>query len=337
MKNAENICLNCDHQLQNELYCPICGQKTSVHNLSLRYLLSRFYIAFLDFDKKLLSSLRDIWVPNKISNSFLKGSRDVYVNHLRFFFLSLALLFFLIALNMRDLDMTDTDLVRQSEREKVLSELISYEQEHDWVCDTMQLEALKQQLFGIDTSEEVSDTLLQGVLIFDGQSNILTDLYKLEPDSLLNKNEVEGEFNRFAAKQFIKVVKNGGSSVSFIVGNLFWGLILLTIIMALVLKLLYVRHRSFFAEHLMQMINAHCVLSLSFSVLLIMTLFGDPPSGLVLVAILFSFLYLMISLLLYYRQGWIKTILKGFIIMFTYIVAMTIVLILVALLSVLFF
>lgn len=337
MKNAENICLNCDHQLQNELYCPSCGQKTSVHNLSLRYLLSRFYIAFLDFDKKLLLSLRDIWVPNKVSNSFLKGSRDVYVNHLRFFFLSLALLFFLIALNMRQIDMNDDQLLRKSERDKVYAELLQFEENHDLVCDTTQFIALKQQLFRIDTSDEAVDSLLNGLIKVSGETSMFDDLYQLEPDSILNKHKIEGDFKRFTTKQFIKVLKNGGSSISFIVGNLFWGLILLTLIMSFVLKLLYIRHHSFFAEHLMQMINSHCILSLCCSVILFLALFRNLNIWLMILAALFSFLYLMVSLKLYYRQGWIKTILKGLMIMFTYIAAMMFVFILVIMFSILFF
>jgi len=327
MKNAENRCLNCEFQLNDELYCPICGQKTSVHNLSLKYLFSSFSAAFLDFDRKLLSSLKDIWLPNKVSNSFLKGSRRVYVNHLRFFFICLALFFGLIALNMRQLDMNDGDLAKQSAVEQVYNEFTTYEDSNPLSCDTSEWLALKKHLFSeyqldsdsIDNAIDIQSGLLSVNLNSKDDGFRFTDIHNLSQDSILSKYEVEGDFKKFMAKKLIKVFKSGSSVVSFTVGNMFWGIILITILMALILKLFYYRYHSFYAEHLMQMINYHCVFCLLFSVLLFIDLFTTVSTILYFVCFIASGIHLSISLKEYYNQGWFKTIIKGLFLLFSYI------------------
>jgi len=342
MRNAENICLNCEFQLETQLYCPNCGQKATIHNLSLKYILSSFTASFIDFDKKLLHSLKDIWVPNKVSQSFLLGARSTYVNHLRFFLICLAVLFGLIALNMKQLDFNDEKMARQSTLEKVYQDFNDFQATTTINCDTTQLNALKNKLFEELTTETDSTiSYHSGVLKVNYSTNSdgirLSDFYNLPIDTLLAKAEVEGRFETFLIRQISKILKNGSSMASFMVGNMLWGIILSTLLMALFLKLLYRRHHSFYTEHLMQMINFHCIFSLLMSIFLFIDLFTELHPFFYFLAIILSAGHFLVSLKRYYNQSWIKTLFKGVILFNAYIFCLFIVIMMVLGLSILFF
>lgn len=315
MKSDENICLNCDNSLQDELYCPICGQKASIRNLSLKYFFSSFMVAFLDFDKKILRSLKDIWVPNKVSNDFLKGGRKTYVNHLRFFFICLAVTFGLIALNMRQLDL-GLDVERKVMLNKILADVEAFEKESHIGYDSIYIDTLKRKIFAelVDYQDTIikSDNEIVNFSVSSSTGNIdIADIYELKPDSIISKYNIEGNVNKFLTKQGLKVVKNGSSAIKFWISNMLWGIILVTVLMALLLKVLFIRHKSFYVEHLMHMINFHCVLLISLSVLLFIDLFVKMNYFLLFIPVLVSFIYLIVSLKRYYSQSFLKIAAKS--------------------------
>lgn len=357
MKNADNICLNCDHRLQDELYCPICGQKARIKNLSLRYLLSTFYVAFLDFDKKLLRSLRDIWIPNKISQNFLSGGRRTYVNHMRFFIVCLASCLTLLALHLKRADLSGIeDLQKSGLKAGLKTKFLEFKKTTGGTCDSLVLDSLSSVLFGWESLEEYDDGeenedvdedgVVMDTISMDGSKNVITvnrpvdaeegeisfnnetynfyDIYNLSPDSIFTKYSIEDPRKQYLLKQGIKTMKNGGTAIGFFISNMLWGILLVTIIMAFVLKLLYLRHKSYFVEHLMHMINYHCVFLISLSVLLLLDLFIEVPGALYFLVILLSGIYLNISLKKYYRQSWIKSIIKAILIFYAYFISFTI-------------
>jgi len=389
MKNDDNICLNCDHRLHDELYCPQCGQKARIKNLSLRYLLSTFYVAFLDFDKKLLRSLRDIWIPNKISENFLSGGRQTYVNHIRFFVVCLATCLALIAIHLKRADLSGMeDLQKSGIKAGMKDQFQDFRTSLEGTCDTLLLDSLSTLLFGsateghdyeinddeeeddekedddeeedeetvenLDTTGTITDTILMdsnGNAIAiniprdgkDGEFKIgdktynVYDIYNISTDSIFAKYEIVDFRKQFFIKQGIKTFKNGGSALGFFISNMLWGIILVTILMAFALKLLYVMHNSFYVEHLMHMINFHCVFLIGLSVLMIIGLFTTVSVWFYLILILLSGLYLCLSLKRYFRQSWFKTIVKGFLISQAYLLAFSLVIFLILGISFAFF
>lgn len=352
MKSSDNVCLNCEYQLAEELYCPSCGQKARTKNLSLFFFLSTFYIAFLDFDKKMLRSLRDIWIPNKISNSFLSGGRTTYVNHLRFFIICLAVFFGLVALNLRSVDLEFPDLEKQSILNHMLSEVEALEKRQIASCDSIFLDSLKHRLFSDlsfdgDSTIKVDNNIVNLEFSKNSTAFDLGDLYNLSPDSILSKYKVTSPRGQFFATQGIKVVKNGGSAIKFWVSNMFWGIILITILMAIFLKIIYYRHHSFYVEHLMHMINYHCVLMILLSVKLLLNLIGNqfpslrlfslPEFFIASLMIFISGVYLNISLKGYYNQSWLNTILKAVILLMAYLFCIMVVIVIILGISVVFF
>ncbi|MCH8535496.1 MAG: DUF3667 domain-containing protein [Flavobacteriaceae bacterium] len=97
-KYRGKICLNCTTDLKtSHRFCPNCGQKNSIKKISFWDLIQEIFSSVLSYDSKLWHSiLQLIKNPGKLSDNYVAGKRARYVNPFRFF-LSIAILFFLIA------------------------------------------------------------------------------------------------------------------------------------------------------------------------------------------------------------------------------------------------
>jgi len=313
-------------------------------------------VAFLDFDKKLLRSLRDIWIPNKISQNFLSGGRRTYVNHMRFFIVCLASCLTLLALHLKRADLSGMeDLQKSGLKAGLKTKFLDFKHNSVGICDSLVLDSLKYVLFGSDTFEEedqekeygiadreenIENKVVRDTLVMDNSGNKITinrpenskegeisfndktynfyDIYNLSSDSIFTKYDIVDSRKQYLLKQGIKTMKNGGTAIGFFISNMLWGILFVTIIMAFVLKLLYLRHKSYYVEHLMHMINYHCVFLISLSVLLFLDFFFDVSASFYFLVILLSGIHLNISLKKYYQQSWAKTIIKAILLFFSY-------------------
>lgn len=331
MKNAENICLNCGFQLEDVAYCPSCGQRAHLHDLSFKFMIGHFFEAFINFDKKFFRSLRDIWVPNKINKEFLTGGRSIYVNHLRFFFLSLVIFFGLLTLNIKDKPFLQSDINEKAVLYKAKNEFDSIKVNFAEDCSIEILDSMERKLFSGDLHVN------KAYMTIGGTSISHYDAYNLSIDSIYTKYKVEDTWQKLLFARAIKVNNDGGSALKFVIGNMLWGIILLSLIMALFLKLIYFRHHSYYIEHVFHMINYHCVAVLSISLVLICNLFMKIGVAPYLIMGFLSVLYLIYSLKSYYHQGWLKTIIKGIILFIGYVMATSAVAMLILFISIIIF
>lgn len=84
-------CLNCHAALvQNENYCPNCGQENHNKQVSTSMLLNDFLTDYIAFDSKLFKSIIPLLTkPGVITEEFLDGKRQKYIPPIRvFLFLS---------------------------------------------------------------------------------------------------------------------------------------------------------------------------------------------------------------------------------------------------------
>ncbi|MEL6276175.1 MAG: hypothetical protein AAFU03_13830, partial [Bacteroidota bacterium] len=156
---------------------------------------------------------------------------------------------------------------------------------------------------------------------FEGEEVDLdfVDVYTLSTEELLDKYEIEGTFNRLQVGQIHKLNTAGGGSITYIAGQLIWGLLLLVPLISLVLKLLYVRRKKRYVEHLIFSLHVH-----SFAFILLIISMGSLwwfGSGVLLWLALIIFpIYLYLAMLWYYRQNWFKTLIKFFVTTILYMV-----------------
>lgn len=140
---------------------------------------------------------------------------------------------------------------------------------------------------------------------------------------------------RFQAGQFYRILREGDSFLSYLLGNLIWLVALMTPALALLLKLLYIRRRRYFVEHLVFSFHYHAFAFVVFSIAFFF--FGSdmlaafqsekdvnwgvhPAHSIALALVL---IYLFVAMKRVYQQGFIKTFLKFWVLNVSYLFIFT--------------
>lgn len=341
MKNRKNICLNCEYSLNgDEKYCPNCGQNAEFQDLSLKHLFMSFLDNFLNFDAKLFKTFRDIWIPNKLTRSFIAGKRNIYVHPFRFMFICLVIYFGLISISMKDLELfkeaePSAKLARHELHDKFLMYRDSLEDETNYaVFDSLDKNIFKDE-WGL-----LRDTFFNGQIMGVDFSKLgipPEDAYGMNRDSLFKKYQISGRMDRFVVSQVIRVMEKPDQSIRFLIANMLWGIILLTFLLAAVLYLLYVRHNTYYVESVLHMTHYHVTFLVIMSFAMLLELFWETKGYLFIASFIIPVIYLFCNLKMYYNQGIIKTFIKVSIFHAVYFMCLMMVMAMTAIISLFFF
>ncbi|MBK7093585.1 MAG: DUF3667 domain-containing protein [Saprospiraceae bacterium] len=90
-------CLNCGHELINEEnYCPECGQVNDSRRLSIRVFIHTMLAGFYSFDSRFFRTIVPLlFKPGKVSREYIEGKRTYYNNPFQLL-LQTAIVFFLV-------------------------------------------------------------------------------------------------------------------------------------------------------------------------------------------------------------------------------------------------
>lgn len=93
------LCPNCQQELPaaDVLFCPHCGQKNSDGKVSMREFLNHFFHHLTHLDNKFIRSVRDLFIPGKMTDIYFRGKRKYYPHPVQLFFV--VMFFFLLAAN----------------------------------------------------------------------------------------------------------------------------------------------------------------------------------------------------------------------------------------------
>lgn len=342
MENKPKHCLNCQHTLSPEdRYCPNCGLESVYRNLSLRFLVKSFFEAFLNFDVKIFHSMRDIWVPNRITKTFLEGRREYHVHPFRFYFICLIIFFTLLSIYTKKMHFNDLDLKADAAKFELYQKLDTLGASYGNTCPTEVFDSIRSKIY-TGTANMDKDTfyrlrLLGRNLRKYGVSSY--DAVTLEPDSIFRKYNVEPRLDRFLMTQMSRISVSPESATRFFIGNMIWGLILLTVLIAAFLKLLYIRHDSYYIEHLLHIANYHCFNLIILSIAMFLQLFfkWSEFEGIVVIIHTVGILYLGISLKQYYGENVFKTVIKLIMLGVFYWLSILLILAIIALISIIIY
>lgn len=341
-KTESTFCLNCEQEISPEdKFCTSCGQKNTDGKITVSEMLHVFFDSIFTMDSRFFQTLKTLFRPGRLTNDFFKGKHRKYIHPVRLFLVS-AILFFTV-FNFSDPQITFKkmsiggvagSIYKKSENHVLLAKMDTIKTgiaEHFTHPEVkLALDSLKEkwnennsvgwensiQLFGMHLS--VSDKI-PGKESTEGYVYLTPhDVIEKSVDEIIKEKNITNLRDKIALKQFYKLTRESASLDRYILGNLSMMILLMMPVLALILKLVYIRRKRLYIEHLVFSFHTH---SFSFIIMGLAFLTGqlmDSTEVFVAISIPFVMVYLFMALRKVYGQGWIKTFIKFVFLNFAY-------------------
>ncbi len=352
-ENQENTnpseCLNCHEQLpETASFCSNCGQKATTGLISLKEFIQNFLDNVFNLDSRIVQTLKWLFIPAKLTQEYFKGKHKTYYHPIRLY-LVMSIIFFAALKFMGEIgDGSDIIKMNFDGKETTLEEMI--EDEAHKIIFLEELDTMSEQivLFQEETAKAALDSLKKkmGEGLINRDSFNLTllgekrmfdykDMLTLDGKALIKKYEIEGFWNQLFVKQSIHFAHDQTGYVRELLHNIPLMLLAMMPFLALFMKLMYIRKKRYYVEHLVLNFHHH-----AFAFLLLTIIFLLPKALmelLILPAIIIIFIFLYLTMKRYYGQGYGKTLLKFIVFNIFYLLSFLVVLIITLIISLLLF
>lgn len=351
-------CRNCQHPMPSgALYCEQCGQKYTTGKITFPVLLRETLDEIFNLDSKIFRTLAALFVPGKLTNEYFAGRHRRYVHPIRLFFISAVVFFALLGIvvvqnEQKNTGLTDinNDLYEQAYRSKFMNDLEAAQ------------DSVRRQLpagTGIDLAFDTLAYFLKDPRKNDRYVGYLyltdnwairdtaiaidyQDILALPRDSFYAKYQVDGIFAQTILRQSIRLQNNEADFLRYVMGQLVWMVLLMMPLLAFILKILYIRRRRYYIEHLIFSFHYHAFGFVIFLLPIIYIVLPFEPlsqhdaikTWLFAIAGIGLTIYLFSAMRRVYRQRFFKTLLKFGILNFLYLFVFTIMVLLLLVTSV---
>lgn len=342
---------------QQPNFCPKCGQENTQRRQTFKTLILDFLGDYFTFDSRLFKSIAKLlFAPGELTKSFNNGQRVQYIPPLRMFLFTGVVFFSLLTWHMNQQGMTDDLTLDLDNGTKILIKDLS-ENKLKSAYEKDIRDGLKEYA---DTSKPaVKDSILQNMdtlvaLYWDSLKNgtmnirfwgndtlVVKPIAFIEmtktksPDEIVKELKVEGYWKQTLVKQVAKSFKESKNLVTYFLGRLSLMVLLMIPVIAFILKILYVRHQSFYyLDHFVFVLHIHSFLYVLFTIpLLVLFAFLDFSKMLIPIFVIWSIVYLFFSLKKVYQQKTGKTLVKQMLLTFAYYICIVIFLLMTVLIS----
>ena len=314
--NEDQNCLNCNQQLSEaDLFCGNCGQAKKESKLSVWSILGDAFQNLFNLDGRFFNTLRHLHQPSKLTKAYIAGKRRSYMNPGKLFIFSLIAFISVLAIDIKldDVSIISETLIEDVElaKQKVLYDSIVSDLGKS--ADPLFI-AVRDSLYGelnID-SMHLGDSGFLSIFGFDIRDYKITkrDALNLDNDELFEKYEVEKFGDRLFIKQYIKAITNPSGGISYIMKNLTWVILIVIFLMAIIMKLFYIRKNYFYVEHLILLMYNHALLFLVSAISLLAVHYTNGLEMIMSLIPLGLLIVQYLSLRKYYNQGRLKTLIK---------------------------
>lgn len=317
-------CRNCQSPLPpNSYFCPNCGQRNTDGRVTFSELSAHFFDSLLNFDGRIFQTIAALAIPGKLTKKFFEGKHIRYYHPVRLFILSGALFIAMLSIVVSKANIDVVDKVWKNREEsyfikKIITEIdtlsLNIEQEIEEpivaaAFDSLQIRFANNHQSATKDSIEITDAINFGNTGKQaGKMIALNDLVKMNGEALADKYKVEGLWERQIFLQNIRIQKSLKNFLFYTIGNILWMVLLMMPMLALALKLLYIRHPYLYIEHLIFSFHTHTFLFLFYSLLLMLGIWAGYE--LLTWALLPIAAYLFLAMKRFYGQSWGKTLLK---------------------------
>jgi hypothetical protein len=327
-------CENCGAELQGH-WCAHCGQPAIDYRRSFRHVIADLLDEFLNWDSKFFATIAFLIVkPWRLTNEFLAGKRVRYVNPLRLYLLASILFFFAVNYGAKGVHF-DANKLGPKDRADLEAEL---KNEDLPPAAREKLEALLR-----DSSPSPAPSALANApspppaaLSPSPAPSTTGNVPSPQPEPSTNQQKYGkiGErpfvvfdeaksttpFERWIeARAKEKMGEHGtkmGLFVATLLSNLPYMMLCCIPLFAFVLKILYIRRRIFYIDHLIYALHIH-TFAYTGVMLIVLATIGlnrvTPASiaGWVIALLWIAFVtQILLSIRYVYRQGWFFSIFK---------------------------
>lgn len=283
-----------------------------------------------------------LFLPGKLTEAYFEGRHQRYVRPIRLFFITAIIHFAIMNSVLSSLPEEAFDFVLQNQKNANQAEFL---EEIKLQRDSVLLQhagnpavarALDSLMVSIDHTG--NDSISMSYLEYTGAGTLetkdisfsLKDIFSGEKaGKIIEAAGVTNGWSKLQLAQLIKFNKSGGNFPAFIIGKLIWMVLLMMPALALVLKLLYIRRKRYFIEHLVFSYHYH---AFAFIIMAIAMLTGGSAwfnqrgeevessiDAFMSWAILIIMIYLFWAMRRVYKQGIFKTFVKYLLLNFSYL------------------
>lgn len=335
-------CRNCEKAIEEEMqFCPDCGQKNANGKVRVFTYIAELFNLVFNIEGKLFTTLRDIFIPGKLTIEYFKGKRIRYFHPLRLFIVLAALLLAAITFSLNDNDLEQTNNITEATTIDIVQQIDSFNQKSfkKELYDSIAYCSIENFKFNILGNYDDVPAGSNKININIGDSDInmkTTDMLRYSPDELIEKNNIKGFWPQLFFKQGVKLLNNTNTFGQYLISNSVWLVLLMMPFLALILKLFYVRQNKYYVEHLVFSLHTHSFVFLLFTLTILLGYFSNTDTF-IGILLLLTAAYLCIALKKYYSQSWKLTLLKFFSISFCYSILAAVFLLLGLVLGIVFF
>ncbi len=355
-----NSCLNCNDPLKGEEnFCPNCGQRNNINQLSFKLFVEEFFGDVFSYDSRLWGTVFPLILkPGKVAYEFVTGKRKEYINPFRTY-LSVSLIFFVILGMIKTIEQYNGDGTQSNtssflnfsdddDNNNGKNELTTIQK--DSIIEAALLNVKKNAAFDIDSvleanninidsidTDKISNDSLKTKLTenssFAKKVTAFYDYHELHPDhapaqafdSLDYPNTFWNRFyyDKAASVYKIKNDKGGGILDQFMSG-LSIAIFLFLPVFALFFKLLYIRRKYTYMEHMVFVFYTQSVFFLLMLLFIIVYSISKGEDSLIAIFLLLFAVYIYLAMKQFYKQGWFKTFIKFTMINFSFLIMSTI-------------
>lgn len=334
----EKDCLNCGHQVEAN-FCSYCGQENIIVKEDALHMVVHAVSDYFHFESKFFGTIKPLlFQPGLLTQKYVEGKRASYLHPIKLY-IFISIVFFVVALSASKEGAVEikketpalkkSNLAQQSDTSKAKS------------SDFAELDILETIKKNKKEARRRADSAGDGdeVLRFGPLQDSTIEAYEKRQQGL-PKEKRDGFIKAQIQKKNIKLSQNKESSKQFeesLLHNIPKLMFLLLPLFALILKLVFFNKKKYYFEHLIYSFHVHSAI---FLVVLISTLitwltgyFYDISNYMFILCFFYITWYIYKSLRTFYGGSKWVTILKFFLLVLCYSLAMTLTLILGAVVS----
>lgn len=333
-------CENCGAPLTGH-WCAKCGQPAIDYRRSFRYIVVDLLDEFLNWDSKFFRTLGLLLVrPWKLTNEFLAGHRVRYVHPLRLYLLASILFFFAVNYWAKSIHLQPGKLTSENRAEiaAALDKQNLTPDQRAKVERALNMANMSPEVAAIMTAKRKDTTQEETVTPQATATSKETATPLVDFSPAKNPSTPFEKWVETHAKE--KIGERGTNLQLFVktlISNLPYMMLCCIPLFALVLKLLYVRRKVFYIDHLIYALHIHSFAYLATILIILATIGLNRVASAADVGWIIALLWIafaaqiFLSIRRVYRQGWFISVFKFFFGGFVYLI------VLVAALAVTFF